>query len=213
MSTSLKDIKNFIGFASKSLGLSSLPHIRFVGSSENKKQAFGHFMSDRSKDGSITVRITDRHPIDVMRTVAHELIHHKQRTSGVRQSEQMKEDEANALAGRIMREYDTKYPKTFKDRPVTSIHETESAVPANAMGGSSSTAGTGGIDTYDPLLIKKPEKRKTILNKTLNLNPLDHKGLDPFNSRKASYGEPKKLRDILKNETKGEKSAYKSHKK
>jgi len=201
MSTSLKDIKNFVGFASKSLGLSSLPRIRFVGSSENKKQAFGHFMSDRSKDGSITVRITDRHPIDVMRTVAHELIHHKQRTSGVRQGEQMKEDEANALAGRIMREYDTKYPKTFKDRPVTSIHETESAVPANAMGG-------GAIEKFDPLLFGTVEKRKTPLNKML-----DHKGLDPFNSRKASYGEPKKLRDILKNETQSEKSAYRSYKK
>ena len=201
MSTSLKDIKNFVGFASKSLGLSSLPRIRFVGSSENKKQAFGHFMRDRSKDGSITVRITDRHPIDVMRTVAHELIHHKQRTSGVRQGEQMKEDEANALAGRIMREYDTKYPKTFKDRPVTSIHETESAVPANAMGG-------GAIEKFDPLLFGTVEKRKTPLNKML-----DHKSLDPFNSRKASYGEPKKLRDILKNETQSEKSAYRSYKK
>jgi hypothetical protein len=30
-----------------------------------------------------------------------------------------------------------------------------SVVPANAMGGSSSTAGTGGIDTYDPFLKNK----------------------------------------------------------
>lgn len=160
MNVSLKDVKNFITFAAKYLHLGSLPHIRFVGAIENKKRAFGHFMSDRHSDGSITVRVTDRHPIDVMRTIAHELIHHKQRISGVPRSEQMKEDEANALAGRIMREYDTKYPKTFKDKPITSIHETESAVPANAMGGSSSTAGTGGIDTYDPLMSRMMQKRK-----------------------------------------------------
>ena len=35
-----------------------------------------------------------------------------------------------------------------------------SAVPANAMGGSSSTAGTGGIDTYDPLMSRMMQKRK-----------------------------------------------------
>ena len=33
------------------------------------------------------------------------------------------------------------------------IMETESALPANFMGASSSTAGTGGIDTFDPVLI------------------------------------------------------------
>ena len=35
----------------------------------------------------------------------------------------------------------------------TTLTETSSVVPANFMGGSSSTAGTGGIDTFDPVLI------------------------------------------------------------
>lgn len=34
-----------------------------------------------------------------------------------------------------------------------SLTETSSSVPVNAMGGSSSTAGSGGIDTFDPVLI------------------------------------------------------------
>lgn len=43
----------------------------------------------------------------------------------------------------------------------------EGAVATNSMGASSSTAGTGGIDTYDPLL-KKPKKlRDMITRKTL----------------------------------------------
>ena len=37
----------------------------------------------------------------------------------------------------------------------------------NAMGGSSSTAGTGGIDTFDPLLKKKKKLRSMITRKTL----------------------------------------------
>jgi hypothetical protein len=36
--------------------------------------------------------------------------------------------------------------------------------PVNAMGGSSSTAGTGGIDTFDPLM-KKPKKLRDILSR------------------------------------------------
>jgi hypothetical protein len=44
-----------------------------------------------------------------------------------------------------------------------------SAVPANAMGGSSSTAGTGGVDTFDPLLNQKKKKnlRSIVTRKTL----------------------------------------------
>ena len=44
------------------------------------------------------------------------------------------------------------------------------AIPANAMGGSSSTAGTGGVDTYDPLLkMNKGKKlRDIITRKTLS---------------------------------------------
>ena len=171
MNTSVKDVKNFIHFAAKHLGLSSLPKISLVGSSENSKNAFGHFLGDR-KGTSISVRITGRHPIDVMRTIAHELIHYKQKISGVRSSEQMKEDEANALAGRIMRDYDTTYPKTFKDKPIA-----EEAVPGaatNAVGtegmGSDSK---GPIQGYDPLLKKKDKKPLTRIVPTTKLQELN----------------------------------------
>jgi hypothetical protein len=36
----------------------------------------------------------------------------------------------------------------------------EDAAPTNSMGASSSTHGTGSLDTYDPILSKKPKKRK-----------------------------------------------------
>ena len=159
--SSITEIKNFVKFAASYLGLNSVPQVKFVGSAEDKKATFGHF------DGkSITVRATNRHPIDVMRTVAHELIHHKQRLQGSHSREGAKEDEANAIAGRIMKAYDTKFPQMFRSKP---IYETESAVPVNAMGGSSSTAGTGPIDTYDPLLKTGNDNRKklrTILKRT-----------------------------------------------
>lgn len=48
------------------------------------------------------------------------------------------------------------------------LKEDGEGVPANAMGSSSSTAGTGGIDTYDPLLkMKKKPLRSILKRKTL----------------------------------------------
>lgn len=148
--SSIGHVKKFVNFAAKELSLNSLPKINFVGNSENKKDAFGHFFGRRN-GSTITIRITGRHPIDIMRTVAHELIHYKQRLLKSSSPDKIKEDEANALAGRIMRKFDSKYPHVFRDLPIPIKEDgTTSAVPANSMGGSSSTSGP--IQTYDPLL-------------------------------------------------------------
>ena len=96
MSKQLKHLNKFIDFAKKELKLPSLPNIHFAGSEENEKQAFGH-----STGNDITIRINDRHPIDIMRTIAHELIHVKQTQMG-KHGEQFKEDEANAIAGTLI---------------------------------------------------------------------------------------------------------------
>jgi hypothetical protein len=156
--SSVSDVKSFIHFAAKYLRLTTLPPINLVGSTENSKNAFGHFLGDR-KGTKISVRITGRHPIDVMRTLAHELIHYKQQISGVRMSERMKEDEANALAGRIMREYDTTHPGTFKDSPIHEEGEggTTSTLAANHTG--------AGIENIDPLLLKKKAKSLNVVLK------------------------------------------------
>jgi len=140
----LKVLNDFVKFAAKELDLRQLPKIHFVGKQENKYNAFGH-----SIDSEIYIRITNRHPGDVMRTIAHELIHQKQKESGGK-SEQFKEDQANAIAGRIMRKYNTKYPNVFKLKHIASnIAETESLGAANAMGDGQAIA------KYDPLLGSK----------------------------------------------------------
>jgi len=151
MSTSLNDLKKFVDFAARELGLRSLPKINFVGKIEDNKRTFGHFFSHHKKS-TMTVRIIGRHPIDVMRTIVHELIHYKQRVSGSSSSEQMKEDEANAHAGRIMRKFDAKYPKVFKDKPI--MEDGIAPVAANATG--------AGIANFDPLMNLGMERRKPL---------------------------------------------------
>jgi len=183
MNTSIKDVKNFISFAAKHLGLRSLPKINLVGNTENSKNAFGHFLGDR-KGTSIIVRVTDRHPIDVMRTLAHELIHYKQRVVGSRFSEQMKEDEANALAGRIMREFDMSYPHVFKDK---SIQEDGAMGAANATG--AGIAGSAGDpDPSKPLAQMLFKKKHSMLTRLMP----------------KKTNQPKSLRDILNKEKSNE---------
>lgn len=174
---SIKNLKLFVEFAAKELGLNTLPKIEFVGNSEDSLSAFGHSIGDK-----IVVRITQRHPIDVMRTIAHEMVHfHQYKTR-----RHMSEDEANAIAGRIMRKFDLKYPYMFKHKPIPkSAVKEESMVAANAVGaGGMGGDSAGPIQGYDPLMKMKPLKRKLLpgIKRTMGLNNIQS---------------PKKLRDII----------------
>lgn len=176
MQSVIKHLNDFVKFAAKELSLSKLPKIHLVGNKENTKNAFGH-----SINNEIYIRVTDRHPDDIMRTIAHELIHIKQTQTG-KHGTQFREDEANAIAGRIMRKYNTTYPSVFKLKSTPSnLKETESAIPANVMGSGGLTAG---IQTYSPLIQMDQGNKK-------------------YNPMKALY-KKKKLRDII-----GLKAAFK----
>ena len=157
----MENINKFIKFAAKELQLPSLPKIHLVGKEEDKYAAFGH-----SKGDAIWVRVTGRHPGDIMRTIAHELTHYSQNHRGAK-GEKMREDQANALAGRLMRKFDTENPEIFKDSPIP--EEVASNVPNNLMGASSSAADSkGGIATFDPLLGKKRNNQNTFLTKRVH---------------------------------------------
>jgi len=73
--------------------------------------SFGQFT-----DGGIKVVSAGRHPMDVMRTLAHELVHWKQRVEGMEMDGSdgsETENQANAVAGIIMRKFGQMYPEYF----------------------------------------------------------------------------------------------------
>lgn len=94
------------------LELDQLPEIVLVDEpAVGGGMSFGEFTDD-----GIQVVIKDRHPMDVMRTVAHELVHWKQRQEnkemdGADGSDT--ENEANAIAGIIMRRFGKSHPECF----------------------------------------------------------------------------------------------------
>lgn len=84
-----------------------------------KIQAFGEI----SNKNIIHISIINRHPMDILRTVAHEFVHYKQhveRGINYRSSSagSMTENQANAKAGELMRKYGQIRPELFDLMPI-----------------------------------------------------------------------------------------------
>lgn len=117
----LEMIKRFLPIAVKELDLQSLPKMKpVVELTIGQHPSFGCFVPETN---TIEFAINDRHPIDILRTLAHELVHCKQREdqrlnhdSGETGSNE--ENEANARAGIIMRNFADAYPAHFSASPL-----------------------------------------------------------------------------------------------
>lgn len=102
--------RDFIKWVCKKLEIDQEPKI-VLDSDKDKVDLHRTFGSTSPGDGSIWVYIDNRNTADSLRTLAHEMVHHKQYLDGVVTSDmddetkQRIEDEANAIAGRLMREY------------------------------------------------------------------------------------------------------------
>jgi hypothetical protein len=105
----LKIVGNkFVQFVKQRLSIDQLPKIRLVseiGMSEHP--TFGTFDPNTN---TVSVAYKDRHIMDVLRTLGHELTHHKQREQdriqpGDGETGSEIENEANAMAGVLMRDF------------------------------------------------------------------------------------------------------------
>ena len=108
-----KVVHTFLPFVKKELNIKELPKIKFVDDKKIAKRmsAFGQI-----KDNHIVISIIDRHPMDILRTLAHELAHYRQHKSGVFGSGHAgapTENEANRLAGTIVRKFGEKHSNLF----------------------------------------------------------------------------------------------------
>lgn len=106
---SVEDVmRMFIPFVKAELDIDQMPPVILVtGKEAQGMKAFGRW------DGKkVTLCPDGRHPMDVMRTLAHELVHYSHdHTNGEDGSDD--ENEANAKAGVIMRKFAREYPYLF----------------------------------------------------------------------------------------------------
>jgi len=108
-------IKDFALWAIKLLEIEQAPRIKLVG--DTKTTALGYFDPETQ---DIVVSVKDRHQMDIMRTLAHELVHRKQNEAreldGATGSPD--ENEANALAGVLLRYWGKMNPEQFNEHIV-----------------------------------------------------------------------------------------------
>jgi len=111
-------LKRFLIFLKRELNLSyDIPYVLMDDADFAKdKKAFG-MMNDKL----IYVSVINRHPMDILRTFAHEVVHYKQVMQGKNMSSSagsMIENQANAKAGELMRKYGNLHPELFDLMPI-----------------------------------------------------------------------------------------------
>ena len=75
-------VKSLLPYAQKQLGFNRPPVINFLDDEDNSQNALGKTGFYRPDDKSISIFITNRHPKDILRSVAHELVHYQQDCDG-----------------------------------------------------------------------------------------------------------------------------------
>jgi hypothetical protein len=122
-------IHDFCVFACERLEIADPPSFTFV--EHTGTTSFGSYTPS---DESIIVAVEGRHTSDILRTLGHELVHHKQLSEGDNSMTlELLEYEANAVAGMLMRDYNKLHPEMFDisvpvEPPPGSIGDSQGAV-------------------------------------------------------------------------------------
>jgi hypothetical protein len=123
----------------KELKLDSLPKIKFSNDSQEAVE-HGSWGGYRPEEKSIRIVIAKRHPADIFRTLAHELVHYKQDITGRLQAGDGKtgsdvENEANSRAAIIMRNFAQEKPSLFEHLITELGDDLNKALPFDYIGG------------------------------------------------------------------------------
>jgi len=115
-------IDNFVDFACQNLNIKTRPQIVLIKGTALAKarMTFGGYAAGR---GRIEITIANRHIMDILRTLAHEIVHYKQDLEGVLRDDSGNdgsehENEANSKAAVIMRVWGKSNPDMFEKAAV-----------------------------------------------------------------------------------------------
>ena len=105
----IKILEDFVGFCKLHLSIEESPKITFIDDKSwvLSRHSFGEYTGGNK---SLVIYIKNRNLADVLRTLAHELCHHRQNEMGLLYPGAGKtgspvENEANIIAGMILREF------------------------------------------------------------------------------------------------------------
>mgnify|MGYP003647546551 CR=1 FL=1 len=100
-------VDKFLDFVVKELELDQPFSVYFVDDKSNAKDPLGKTAMYNPKTKSVYVYATNRHPKDMLRSIAHELMHHKQNCEGSLEELPLEDAEKKANeAGYLLRKYE-----------------------------------------------------------------------------------------------------------
>ena len=112
--------RDFLPLAMETLELEGFPPIKLcLRIPHSHRPTFGKYVNE---ENVIYVAIEDRHPLDIIRTLAHELVHYKQHTQNIMgngKAGDPTENEANKLAGTLVRKFGETHSQYFKLSAIT----------------------------------------------------------------------------------------------
>ena len=132
------------------------------------------------ENSEVKVYTKDRALQDVMRSVAHELVHHHQNEEGELEGKIQNvggpiEDEANALAGEFLKKYGLQHPEIYGEEEFPADEEmTEQDEGGDTGGGTDgggdSSSTNAGVTTWETGLTRGPANQITITVWSDNVN-------------------------------------------
>ena len=116
-------VKDFVRFTKIKLNIRNDIPVELIYDLEfsRKYSSFACIMTDSKQ---IYVSVINRHPVDILRSLAHEMVHYKQMINGQNiqgHTGSRHENEANAKAGVVLRDYGKMHPELFTMRPIHDI--------------------------------------------------------------------------------------------
>lgn len=112
----LELLKKFTAYAIKELGIKTNAQVKFLFEIDRGYPSAGGYLPG---DKIIICAVRNRAIADIMRTLAHELTHHRQNELGMikpsDQDNQKLEDQANIMSGRLVRFFGRKHKEIYGD--------------------------------------------------------------------------------------------------
>ena len=92
-------LDDFLSYINGEMKIDTPYSVYFVDDKENASEALGKTAMYNPSTKSVYVYVTNRHPKDILRSIAHELVHHKQNCNGDLENISLEKAEVQANAG------------------------------------------------------------------------------------------------------------------
>jgi len=163
-SSEKKTIDDFVEFVKKELGIENEVDVQLQNNKDGiRTTAVYKYQDEGDEDfeqSHIKVFALGRALVDVLRSIAHELVHHKQNEDGELKGKHSNvggpiEDEANAVAGEMIKKYGLNHPEIYPEGIETEMAEQEE-------GGGDSSSTNANVSTWETGLTRGPANTLTI---------------------------------------------------